>query len=312
MPERNGLFRERIVARRFLPPRNGLGGGVEKRDQCRKHIAEKAGYAKSDVDTRPPQARRRQNLDAGDPAGGEIVDRSRPHQMQRLGHILTAIAQTGAAPQIENQMFRPVAVGLQMMAQHLFARHFAELERRRRRHGARIGGIEIAARGQHIEPSARRCAGGAGGDMPAIKRSQQGSFFRFGAFKPQKIGLGFGTAAKNMLAVLDGEILEVAQKGVDARQGRIGIILHTHARLSCKPSLQRLFDNQFRQSVTPAAIQPIRLRIFINELFQRRLFRGKPGIDQHRWNMADGHGRDTPLGDRRFAWIGNNERIDYG
>ncbi|MOA42044.1 hypothetical protein D3C78_1640640 [compost metagenome] len=28
--------------------------------------------------------------------------------------------------------------------------------------------------------------------------------------------------------------------------------------------------------------------------------------------MADGHGRDTPLGDRRFAWIGNNERIDYG
>ena len=217
---------ERIFRRLLVARGDGLGGGVDQRDLGREHVAEQAGNAPGDVDARPAEAGRRQHLDAGDAAGGRIPLRPAAHQRQPLRDLLAAGAQRGRAPEIDDQRARPVAMLLQIAAQHFVGGRAAEIEGGRRRHGARIGGEEIAAGRQHIGAAARRRAGRAGGDVAAVERGKQRRVRSAAALSP-RIGVGssaFG-AAIDVQAVLDGEILEVAEPGVDAAQrlvGRVG------------------------------------------------------------------------------------------
>ncbi len=63
---------------------------------------------------------------------------------------------------------------LQIAAQNILGGGLAEVESGRRRHGARVGGEQVAAGRQHVGAAARRRAGRPGADVAAVKRRQQG------------------------------------------------------------------------------------------------------------------------------------------
>ena len=111
---------------------------------------------------------------------------------------------------------------LQMRAHDFVGGEPAEFHRGRRRQRARIGGEEIAAGRQHVAPPARRRAGRARRDAAAVERREQRRALGRGACLPQRIVAAGGRAAVNVQAVLDGEVLEVAQPGVDAAQRVVG------------------------------------------------------------------------------------------
>ena len=94
------------------------------------------------------------------PVAGSQIGRQ-PMQRKTLRDLLAAGAQRGAAPEIDDDRARHLAVRLQMRAHHFVGGEPAEIHRGRRRQGARIGGEQIAAGRQHIAPSARRRAGRA-------------------------------------------------------------------------------------------------------------------------------------------------------
>lgn len=189
MTERGRFLRQWIVTGGFFARRNRSCRRIEKGNQRREHVAEHPGNAEGHVHPRASERGWWQNFDAVDPTGRLIVNRTRTHQMQCLTDIFAAIAQRCGAPEIENQMLRPVTMALQMMTQHLFARCFPKLEGRRCRHGARIGGIKIAPGRQHIQSSARRCTRGAWHDMMTVQRRQQRRPFLSSTFTPQGIRL---------------------------------------------------------------------------------------------------------------------------
>ena len=78
-------------------------------------------------------------------------------------------------PQTESAKARgPVAVILEVAVEHERSADFRpSSQARRRRHGAGVDRIEIAAGRQHVEPAARRRAGRAGRDEAAVEAAQQ-------------------------------------------------------------------------------------------------------------------------------------------
>ena len=122
-----------------------------------------------------------------------LPDRPAAHQRKALRDLFAAGAQRGAAPQIDDDGARHLAVGLQMRAHDFVGGEPAELHRGRRRQRARIGGEEIAAGRQHVAPPARRRAGRARRDAAAVERREQRSALGFGARLPQRI-VGAGGA----------------------------------------------------------------------------------------------------------------------
>ena len=181
LPSAAQRFGERVVAVGLVARGDRADRRVDQRDLGGEHVAEQAGDAEGDVDARPPERRRRQHLDAGDAAGRGIPLRAAAHQRQALRDLLAAGPQAGAAPQIDDQRARPVAMVLRIAAHHLVGRGAAELEGRRRRHGARIGGEQIAPGRQHVAAAARRRAGRAGLDVAAVERGKQRAALGLGA-----------------------------------------------------------------------------------------------------------------------------------
>ena len=209
-------FGERVVAVGLVARGDRADRRVDQRDLRREHVAEQAGDAEGHVDARPAERGRRQHLDAGDAAGRGVPLRAAAHQRQALRDLLAAGPQAGAAPQVDHQRARPVAMVLRVAAQHLVGRGLAELERGRRRHGARIGGEQVAAGRQHVAAPARRRAGRAGRDVAAVERGEQRRALRLRRSAGAAGRLSSGAARPiDVQPVLDGEILEVAEPGVD-------------------------------------------------------------------------------------------------
>ena len=178
---------ERIFLVAFIARGDGLHRRVDERDLRRKEIAEQAGNAPGDVDARAAHGGSRQHLDAGDAAAGVVPERPAAHQREALRDLLAAGAQRGAAPEVDDDRARQLAVRLQMRAHDLVGGEPAEVHGGRRRQGARIGGEEIAAGRQHVAPPARRRAGRAGRDAAAVERREQRRAFRRGALQPRRI-----------------------------------------------------------------------------------------------------------------------------
>ena len=159
------------------------------------------------------------------------------------------VRSAGAAPQIDHQRARPVAMILRIAAQHLVGRGLAEIEGGRRRHGARIGGEQVAAGRQHVGAAARRRAGRAGRDVAAVERGKQRARAR-----PRRSACAAGRlrrarAAVDVQPVLDGEILEVAEPGIDpAQRRRPGASVAADAGFAGKPGL----GARSRRSASPA------------------------------------------------------------
>ena len=112
--------------------------GRDQRDLRREQVAEQAGYPPGYVDAWTSEARGRKNFDAGDPAGRVIPDRPAAHEVEALRDFLAAGAQRRAAPQIDDERARHLAVLLQVAADHLVGRKPPEIHRGLGGQGARI------------------------------------------------------------------------------------------------------------------------------------------------------------------------------
>ena len=200
---------------------------------------------------------------------------------------------------------------LQMRAHHLVGGEAAELQRSRRRQSARIDGEQIAAGRQHVAPPARRRAGRPCRDAPAIEGGDQRRALGRGTCLPRRVLDAGGIAAINVLAVLDGEILEIAQPGIDAAKRLVGCKYGADACLACKSGALRRLDDQGRQPLAPAPVKAVGLGIFVEQKFERVRLAGRPAGNQRRRQMADGDAGDAAFGLRRLARIADDERIDH-
>ena len=114
-----------------------------------------------------------------------------------------------------------------------------------------------------------------------------------------------------MQAVLDGEVLEVAQPGIDAAQRVVGRGGAADAGLARQSGPLRGLDDQLRQPLAAAAIEPVGLGIFVDQALKLARVAGKPAGGKRRRQMADRHRGDAALGLRRFARIADDEGIDH-
>ena len=108
---------------------------------------------------------------------------------------------------------------------------------------------------------------------------------------PCRIGRTGGRAAVDVLAVLDGEILQVAEPGVDAAQRLVGIRCALDASLARQAAALRRLDDQLRQTLAPAAIEAVGLRVFVDQPFELARVAGQIRADERRRQMAERHAR---------------------
>src|SRR5580693_7727761 len=131
----------------FVARGDCLDGRIDERDLRREEIAKQAGDTPRYIDPRAANAGGRQHFDAGDTAARRFPDRPAAHECQALRNLLAAGAQSGAAPEIDDDRARHLAVVLQMRAHDFVGGEPAEVHGGRRRQRPRIGGEEITAGG---------------------------------------------------------------------------------------------------------------------------------------------------------------------
>ena len=78
-----------------------------------------------------------------------------------------------------------------------------------------------------------------------------------------------------MQAVLDREVLEVAQPRIDTAQGLVGRLGAVDARLARQSAALRGLDDQFRQTLAAAAIESVGLRVFVDQALELARVAGK-------------------------------------
>ncbi len=117
-------------------------------------------------------------------------------------------------------------------------------------------------------------------------------------------------AAEHMQAVADGEVLDVAKLRVELGDGDARRILARHAAVGCEARAPRtLQDLRFDQR-QPAAVDAVRLGIFLQQAFQLGQRPVQSGGAQRRRQVADGDGADAALGLHRLAGVVDDERVD--
>ena len=206
---------------------------------------------------------------------------------------------------------RHLAVGLEVEADDVVGREPAELHRGLRRQHARIGGVEIAAGWQHVAPATLRRARGTRLHALAVERGQESRALRRGAGLPGGIDrLCFGHAPEHMQPVLDGDVLQVAEPGIDLAQRLVGIVA-LDAGLAGETGASRGLDDQPRQALAAPAVEPVGDGVFVDQPLELLRRAAKLGIHQRRRQMADGHGGDAALGLRRLSRIADEERIEH-
>ena len=304
--------RQRVLRIGFLACGNRASRGVQQRDLPRKEIAEQAGYAPGHVDARSPGCRRRQHLDAGDASGRVVPGGPAAHQREALRHLLAARSQRRAAPKVDDERAGHLAVRLQMRANHLVGCEPAEVHRGRRRQHAGIGGEEIAAGRQHIAASARWRAGRTGRDASAVERGKEGGALGGGTRRPRRLRrIRRGCPAVDVQAVFDGEVLEIAEPGIDAAQRLVGAEVGVDAGFARKAGALRGLDDEARQAFAPPAVETVRLCVFVDQTLELARVTGQTGGDERWRQMADGHRRDAPFGLRGLAGIADDEGIEH-
>src|SRR5262249_34687551 len=122
-------------------------------DQCDlrwEEVTEQPGNAPRDIDARATHGGAWQNLDAGDAGRGAMPNRVAAHEREPLSDLLAAGPERGAAPQVDDEGARHLAVGLEIEADHLVGGKATEFHCGRRGQQARVGREEIAPGGQHV------------------------------------------------------------------------------------------------------------------------------------------------------------------
>ncbi len=204
-------------------------------------------------------------------------------------------------------------MGLKIIADHFVGAEPAKLHGGRRRQQARVGGEEVASRGQHVAAPALRCTGRAGGQAFPVECHDERGALGLGASLPQRVMALSGVRAPiDVEAVLDGEILEVAEPGVDLAQGLVWVKVGGDAGLAGKVRAPRSLDDELRKTFAPPPVEPIGDGIFVDQPLELLRRAGKLGIDQRRRQMTDGDGGDAPLGLRSLSGVADDERVDHG
>ena len=85
-----------------------------------------------------------------------------------------------------------------------------------------------------------------------FERRKQRPAFGLGARAAKWVGFNRGAAAVDVQPILNGEILEIAEPGIDPEQRRIRIFVPRHAGLGRQPRPARGLDDQFGQAVAAA------------------------------------------------------------
>ncbi len=146
---------ERVEAFVFVKSRDGVSCVVKKRDQPGKHIAKKPGDVQADVDARELALCKRFDFEAADARRRRVPQWNDAEKRQRLRKIFAAGADRRAAPKIEHDLARVLAMLLRVPRHHLFRGAPTQVIGALRGRVARIDAIEIAARGQNVAASAR-------------------------------------------------------------------------------------------------------------------------------------------------------------
>ena len=242
------------------------------------------------------------------------------------------VRMAGAAPQVEHQRARPVAVVLQMPAQQIGGGALGQRQGGAGRHGARVDGEQVAPGRQHIGPPARRRARPARaarsrpssaaqqrrrlgrraarrGALPAVPDRRPG---RRGAAPPAAPpGARRRRAAEHVQPVADLQILDVAQIGVEPRQRLVLRRVARHAAFGQQPGRLGAVQDVPAQQRGAAAVEPVGGGVFVDQPFQ---FGGRAmaaGASQRRRQVADGDRAQPALGHRRLAGVVDDERIDH-
>ena len=154
--------RRHVVVVGRLVERGDLGHGVvEQHDEVREGIAEEARDAHRDVDARAPELGQRDHGEAGDASRLGVPGRPHAQQGEDLCHVVTLGAHRRRAPGDEPDHTRQLTRFAAEAIQQGIGEPAAHLPRELRGQRARIDGVEVAARREHVDAATCRAARGA-------------------------------------------------------------------------------------------------------------------------------------------------------
>ena len=312
---------QRIVLGRLVEGRDAAHRHVEQGDLRLEDVAEQARDAQGHVDARPVEHGQRQDLYAGDAAGGLVPDGLHAEVPQRLRKIVAAGAQRRRGPEIDHQRARRLAVILQVAPHHLVGGAHADRSGGACRDGARIDRGEVAAGRQHVGATAARGAGRSRRDSACIEGSEQGGALTAGRGTDRRLGAGrrgeqahrllVGRLAEDVQAVADAELLDVAELGIELGDGlAVGLALH-QATVGGQSVGPGALDDLLFEEDEPPAVEAVGRGIFLDDAFQLGERPVQAGRAERRRQMADGDGTQPPLGLHRLARIVDDEGIDH-
>ena len=140
----------------------------------REGVAEEARDPHRHVDAGPAELLQGYDAQLVDPARRLVPLRADAEQRQHLGDVVAGGAHRAGAPHREADRLG-VAAGVVEVALHQRLGHrLPGLPRQPRGHRARVDGVEVAARREHVDQPAQRRAGGAGVDEAAVEGVQHG------------------------------------------------------------------------------------------------------------------------------------------
>jgi hypothetical protein len=129
---------------------------------------------------------------------------------------------------------------------------------------------------------------------------------------PGRVGIIRGRgAAVDVEAVLDGEVLEIAQPRVDPSQDRIGVSFTKNAGVAREAAALRRFDDQSGEALAAPAVEPFGLGVFIDQALEVTRRAGETRGDERRRQVPDRYRSDPALGLGRLAGIADDEGIEH-
>ena len=262
---------------------------------CAEHVTEQARYAERDVDARTAKLGQRFALDPRHAIGSLVPDRPTPSNARAVASSSPPVRSV-ALPQRSSTMARghwPWSRDVPL--ENGFRGALAVGPRGGRRNRARIDAEKIAPRRQHIGSAAARGTGRPWLDEAPVK----------GADERVKFGV-----VKDMQAVADAQLFDVAEEGIDAGQ-RVG---RRHAAFKAaslrNPRTHRGIDDLGGERLAPARVEAVGRREFVDQFFDFAQWASEARVGHRRRPMAERHGRDAALRLRGFARIVDDERID--
>src|SRR5262245_7948484 len=119
-------------------------------------------------------------------------------------------------------------------------------------------------------------------------------------------------ASEHVEAVTNGELLDIAELGVELGDGGAGTIVLGDPALAREARAPGPFEYLLLEQLDAAAVESIGLGILLDQRLEIGEAPVEPSVDERRGQMADRDRTDAPLRLHRLARIVDNERIDDG